>query len=80
MNPLQDSVNGTALLCDREVAEQLSVSRSWVRKQRFDRRHGSPHVFDIDPVMIGGLPRYPREEVLTWIEHRKNSRIGGKIQ
>ena len=44
------------------------MSRGWVRKQRFNRRHGLPHVFDIDPVMIGSVPRYRLEDVRAWIE------------
>ena len=55
------------LVDDACVAGLLSMSRSWVRKQRFLRRRGRPHVFDIDPVMIGSVPRYRLEDVLAWI-------------
>ncbi len=55
------------LVDDAYVAKRLSISRSWVRKQRFLRRRGLPHVFDIDPVMIGSVPRYRLEDVRAWI-------------
>ena len=41
------------LVDDAYVAKLLSMSRSFIRKQRFLRRRGLPHVFDIDPVLIG---------------------------
>ncbi len=65
--------NHLQLVNDVEIARLLSVSRSWVRKQRFLRRHGLPHVFDIDPVMIGSLPRYRLEDVRAWISAREPS-------
>lgn len=55
------------LLTDRDIASLLSVSRSWVRKQRFNRRHGLPHVLIIDPVMVGCLPRYRVQDVEAWL-------------
>ena len=55
------------LVDDAYVAKRLSISHSWVRKQRFLRRRGLSHVFDIDPVMIGSVPRYRLEDVLAWI-------------
>lgn len=55
------------LLTDRDIARLLSVSHSWARKQRFDRRHGLRHVLTIDPVMVGCLPRYRVEDVEVWI-------------
>ena len=58
------------LVNDAYIAKQLSISRGWVRKQRFNRRHGLPHVFDIDPVMIGSVPRYRVEDVGAWISAR----------
>ena len=59
--------NSMNLLSDAQVAELLSVSRSFIRKQRFNRRHGLPHVFNVVPVMVGSLPRYRLEDVLAWI-------------
>ena len=55
------------LVNDAEIARLLCMSRSWVRKQRFNRRRGLLHVFDIDPVMIGSVPRYRLEDVRAWI-------------
>ena len=68
------------LIGDAEIAQLVSLSRSWVRKQRWSRRHGHPHAFDIDPVMIGSVPRYRLRDVLTWIESRgpENARAGGE--
>ena len=59
------------LISDAQVAELLSVSRSWVRKERFNRRHGLPYVFDVDAVMVGSLPRYQINDVRAWIASRK---------
>ncbi len=33
---------------DKQIANLLGVSSSWVRLQRFNRRHGKPHVLDVD--------------------------------
>lgn len=79
------SINGR-LIGDAEIASLLSMSRSWVRKERFNRRHGVPHFFDIDPVYIGSSPRYRTNDVVKWMErkvhnansfdHRSNGRAG----
>ncbi len=53
---------------DKEIATQLRLSLSWVRKQRWLRRHGKEHVFTVDPVMIGAVPRYRHEDVQSWID------------
>jgi predicted DNA-binding transcriptional regulator AlpA len=71
---MTDVVTPHCLIGDGEIAQLISLSKSWVRKQRFSRRHGLPHVLDIDPVMIGGCPRYPREEFLAWLERQKVDR------
>jgi hypothetical protein len=54
-------------LSDADVAIWLRVSPSWVRVQRYNRRHGLSHKFNIDPVMIGSMPRYRHEDVVAWI-------------
>ena len=41
------------LVGDDEVANRLSMSRSWVRRQRSKRRKRQPHVLAIDPIKIG---------------------------
>jgi hypothetical protein len=56
-------------LNDADVAIWLRVSLSWVRVQRCKRRHGLAHKFDIDPVMIGSMPRYRQEDVIAWINN-----------
>lgn len=62
----------TAFLSDAEIADELKMSRSWVRKQRWLRRKGDEHVLTLDPVMIGSVPRYRTDEVEAWID-----RLGG---
>lgn len=61
----------TRLRNDRQVADILGMSQPWVRQQRFLRRHGKPHVFDVDPVLIGRSPRYCLDDVEAWIERRR---------
>jgi hypothetical protein len=56
------------LLNDADIALTLSMSRSWVRGQRSDRKHGLPHTLKIDPVMIGSSPRYLVSDVEGFIE------------
>jgi predicted DNA-binding transcriptional regulator AlpA len=56
------------LINDGELAEKLSLSRGWVRKQRWLRRHGQPHVLILEPVMLGTTPRYRRSDVEAWLE------------
>ncbi|MBT5062591.1 MAG: hypothetical protein HOM65_09170 [Verrucomicrobia bacterium] len=56
------------LLNDKRIAELFGVSESWVRVQRYNRRHGLSHELNIDPVMIGSMPRYRHEDVIAWID------------
>ena len=60
---------------------EASLGRGMARLNRaysqwFNRRHGLPHVFDIDPVLIGSVPRYRLEDVLAWIDAREPERRG----
>ena len=55
------------LLNDKDIAHRLGFSPGWVRLERFRRRHGQPHVLDIDPVIVGSKPRYLTEDVDAWI-------------
>lgn len=59
------------LVADSSVAQLLGMSSSWVRKQRFLRRKGLPHILNIEPVMIGKVPRYAEVEVHAWIDAKK---------
>ena len=63
---MTDAIN-TKLFNDSKLAELLSLSRSWVRKQRWLRRGGQPHVLTIDPIMIGSAPRYRASDVEAWL-------------
>ena len=58
----------TALLNDKDIASELCLSCSWVRKQRWLRRHDEEHVFTVDPVMIGSVPRYRTDDFQAWME------------
>ncbi len=60
--------NKPQLCRDTDVAEKLAMSTGWVRNQRWRRRHGHDHTLDIDPVMIGGTPRYRIKDVLDFIQ------------
>lgn len=56
------------LINDEYVASLICFSRSWVRVQRFKRRHGKSHSFTVDPVMVGDSPRYYLRDVCAWID------------
>ncbi len=62
--------NSIELLSDAQVAELLHVSPSFILRQRFKRRHRLPHVFDIDPVLVGPFPLYQVQDVETWSRMR----------
>ena len=67
------------LIGDGDIAKLVSLSKSWVRSQRFKRRHGLPHDFTLDPVIIGSTtPRYLLAEVLAWIDAQLALRRPGK--
>ncbi|MBT4885661.1 MAG: helix-turn-helix domain-containing protein [Planctomycetaceae bacterium] len=68
-NSLLDVSVQVYLIGDNEIADLLSVSRSWIRVERHKRRHGQNHKFNIDPVMIGSMPRYRHEDVIAWINN-----------
>ena len=59
------------LIDDAYIAQHLRVSRGWVRTQRFRRRHALSHVFNVDPIYIGSLPRYFLQEVLAWVQAQR---------
>lgn len=58
----------STFLNDTDVAAELCLSRSWVRKQRWLRRHRMEHVLELDPVMIGSAPRYRKDEFQAWMK------------
>ena len=64
------------LISDADIAKSLSVSKSWVRKERFNRRRQLPHVLDIDPVRVGSLPRYRATEYRDWLKRLGRSSSG----
>ena len=62
MSPVQP-----AFYSDKDIARRLNLSPSWVRGQRHKRKHGQPHILDIEPRYIGSCPRYVADEVETFI-------------
>ena len=56
-----------AFYSDKDVARRLNLSPSWVRGQRHKRRHGLPHILDLDPRYIGTCARYVPSEVEAFI-------------
>lgn len=57
----------TILICDKQVAQLINMSPSWVRSQRWKRKHNLDHSFTVDPIMIGTCPRYKQCDVENWI-------------
>ncbi|WP_293862213.1 helix-turn-helix transcriptional regulator [Sphingomonas sp. SCN 67-18] len=56
-----------AFLTDKDVASYLNLSPSWVRGQRHKRRHGLPHILDVDARYIGSCARYLRSEIDAFV-------------
>lgn len=59
------------LLNDKDIAQRLGFSRSWVRQERFRRRRGQHHALSIDPIFVGTKPRYRTEEFDAWVAQLK---------
>ncbi len=57
-----------SLLTDNQVASLLNLSVAWMRKQRHLRKVGKPHVFTVDAVFIGDVPRYRSSEIKEWLD------------
>jgi hypothetical protein len=67
--PISNQIEGqSALLSDDDIALHLSLSASWVRKQRWLRKRGDEHSLAIDPVHIGKTPRYRTEDFQAWLD------------
>ena len=56
-----------AFLKDKDIARLLNISASWVRGQRHKRAHGLPHIFNLEPRLIGSCVRYSTAEVQAFI-------------
>ena len=67
------------LLNDRAISAMLCISQSWVRKQRWLRRKGDPHIFTIEPIFIGTAPRYRADDVVGWLESQKTQNTNQEI-
>jgi len=64
---VQAPADASALVDDKWIAEQLRLSPATIRVQRYLRRHGAPHWLQLDPVLVGTVPRYRRADVVAWI-------------
>lgn len=69
--PSENTKHDDLFVSDKRIAEMLSVTPSWVRKQRSLRLNKQEHVLTIDPIYVGSSPRYETEEVLKWIHSLK---------
>lgn len=67
----------SGLIRDKEVANLLGMSPSWVRVQRHKRKRNEGHVFTVDAVFIGRAARYREAEVQAWLDNldRENAAI-----
>ena len=69
---MQTNINlnndGVQYLSDKDIAGMLSVSPSWVRKQRHLRNKGEDHSLTVDPIYIGSSPRYLDTQIQEWLK------------
>lgn len=65
----QKPLEGSAFITDREIAEKLGLTTSWVKKQRYLRKKDEPHQMQIDPIYIGNQPRYRLEDFQNWVSN-----------
>ena len=71
------------LLNDGEVAQLFAMSKSWVRQQRYRRRHGLPHFLTVDAVLVGTKPRYRYEGVqrlLAGLQPANDNAMPGEVR
>jgi hypothetical protein len=54
------------LITDKEIADLVGLSESWVRQQRSNRRRGKQHVLTVDPLLVNDSPRYKRADIEVW--------------
>ncbi len=67
----------TVFYRDQDIADIFSMSTSWVRMQRMQRRSGSNHFLALDPILIGSSPRYRRTEVEAFLASLSAADIRG---
>lgn len=65
------------LVNDGWVAARLQMKVATIRSQRYRRRHGLDHWFDVDPVFIGSRPRYGRADIIAWLERQYTQSMNG---
>jgi hypothetical protein len=67
-----------SLCSDSDIVCLLRMSGPWIRKQRMLRRAGLPHIFTVDPIMIGRCPRYRLADIEAWLEAQPRSTTSNK--
>lgn len=56
------------LWTDRKLSELTGFAISTFRGQRYLRRQGKPHWFDVDPIRGSRAPRYRYEDIVAWYQ------------
>jgi len=64
---VEETTSADQLINDKTVSNMLSMSCSWIRKQRMLQRRGEFHIFTVTPVTIGNSPRYRFADVTAWM-------------
>lgn len=64
--------SNNTLLSDEQIASLLHLSQAWVRKERYLRNSGKPHLLTIDAIYIGKTPRYWASDINAWLEGLKH--------
>lgn len=68
MNEITEISNiAGAFLSDKDLAEVLGMSQSWIRKQRYLRAKEEDHILTIDPIYLGRSPRYRASSFYKWM-------------
>ena len=64
---VEEIVSTDQLINDKTISKMISMSCSWIRKERMLRKRGEFHVFTVPPVTIGNSPRYRFADVVAWM-------------
>ena len=67
------NISRTKFVDDNWIAERIGMKVSTIRGQRFNRKHGLRHWLDIDPVIIGTIPRWNLKKSVAWLKKLSNS-------
>ena len=64
---VKETASTNQLINDKTVSKMISMSCSWIRRERMRQRRGEFHVFTVTPVTIGNSPRYRFADVVAWM-------------